>query len=232
MLRWENIKNKQIKVFHLISAFSLFFVIPVSCCLLSYSPNLSTLFVLLWSISPPGFERWIQERRNLSLIQFFLFFPLQFSPVDPRRKSARKLTSPPPPPPYWGRSWMRIFPSLLPCFLLPLLPSASSLEGRAGGADGTGWADGDVITVRWEAGVWGRVRASVRGQRGRDHRQAGEATRRLRPKSFCCWCCYCCHRLHHLQRQRLHIRVASSSENLPLLIKRGGLNVGTGEQYD
>ena len=103
-------------------------------------------------------------------------------------------------------------------------PSAPPLEGRAGGAGVTGWADGDVIRVRWEAGVRGRVRASVRGQRGRGH---GQAPGRLRPQCCRSWCCYCCHRRwHHLKRQRLHIRVASSSENLPLLIKRGGLKQG------
>lgn len=102
-------------------------------------------------------------------------------------------------------------------------PPASSLEGWVGGTGGTGWADGDVIRVRWEAGVQGGVRASVRGQRGRGHGQAWEATGRLRPKCFCYFCSHC---RRYLQWQRLYIRVASSSENLPLLIKRGGLKVG------
>lgn len=114
-------------------------------------------------------------------------------------------------------------------------PPASSLEGWVGGTGGTGWADGDVIRVRWEAGVQGGVRASVRGQIGRGHGQAWEATGRLHPK---CFCYFCSHSRHYLQWQRLYIRVASSSENLPLLIKRGGLKVGWGvggrerEHYD
>lgn len=109
-------------------------------------------------------------------------------------------------------------------------PPASSLEGWVGGTGGTGWADGDVIRVRREAGVQGGVRASVRGQRGRGHGQAWEATGRLRPK---CFCYFCSHSWRYLQWEQLHIRVASSSENLPLLIKRGGLKVGgKREHYD
>lgn len=145
--------------------------------------------------------------------------------------------SPLPPPPHreeLDENFLLFSPSsshLILLLLLPLLPSASSLEGWVGGADNAGWADGDVIRVRWEAGAWGRVRASVRGQRGRGHGQAREATRRLRPWCFCCWCCYCRHNWHHLQRQQIHIRVASSSENLPLLIKSGGLREGRTREH-
>lgn len=63
-----------------------------------------------------------------------------------------------------------------------------------------------------EAWAGGRVRVGVRGQRR-------EATGRFCPHSSGRRCGNC----RHGDLQGLHILVASSSENLPRLIKRGGL---------
>lgn len=138
------------------------------------------------------------ELKGLGLLFLLLVvFPAVY-PQHQVRESTWKSPPLPPPPPHRGRSWMRILipplsslqtpcPHNPPPSPSPLPPLA--LEGRAGGAGGAGRADGDVIRVRWVSGVRGGVRASVRGQRGRGHGQAREATGRLRPQGCCCCCC-------------------------------------------
>lgn len=134
--------------------------------------------------------RWeIVEKKKSSLPQSTVshFFVVsvscpRFYPVISieKRLGMLMLISPPLPPPHppppsplllhKERSWGSI------SSILPLCSSSSaSLEGRVGGLYDSGWADADVL--RFRMGGWGSGER-VRGQRGRDHGQAREATGR------------------------------------------------------